>query len=628
MDNIARLVWNKSDTPQELHVLLETLCEEIPLSCGGRGLKTEFKKTNDKDNVCNVIRSKGKVTIEYTTLTAAARGIGNALAGICGKNSCGFSTLGIMLDVSRNMVMKVDALKRWFRLLALAGHNTVMLYTEDTYELEDEPVFGYMRGGYTFDEIRELDEYAKKLGIELIGCIQTLGHMEQILQWSRFNPIRDTRSVMLADQPETFQLIEKMLKFWSEALSSRRIHIGMDETHDLGRGVFLDRYGYERGFDIFNRHLAKVNELCQKYGLTAQIWSDMYFRLSNPRQEYYDYTSPIPEDVKAAIPSNVQLVYWDYYHPQEEQYSAMIKRHREMGFEPVMASGIWTWPTLWYNHDKTAQTIRPCIAACRKENISELIFTMWGDDGAFCNINSALAGIFYAADLAYGEDGEKNTALRFDTICAPTSYAAHLAAAKINFDQKRKDNGSMMSVFSSYLLWDDPLMGIALDGYLRNDPEFDLKMLDSLEEIQCRILPFIEHDGAGDLEHASNIVSLLIKKLEMRGALTAAYEQGNRAALREIAINLIPAVIAAVDEFDTSFRRQWMSYAKPFGIERIQSRNASLIARLQETALRIREFLDGDIERIEELECRLPRSTPANEHYGRYALVSAGTCII
>ena len=440
MDNIARLVWNKSDTPQELHVLLETLCEEIPLSCGGRGLKTEFKKTNDKDNVCNVIRSKGKVTIKYTTLNAAARGIGNALAGICGKNSCGFSTLGIMLDVSRNMVMKVDALKRWFRLLALAGHNTVMLYTEDTYELEDEPVFGYMRGGYTFDEIRELDEYAKKLGIELIGCIQTLGHMEQILQWSRFNPIRDTRSVMLADQPETFQLIEKMLKFWSEALSSRRIHIGMDETHDLGRGVFLDRYGYERGFDIFNRHLAKVNELCQKYGLTAQIWSDMYFRLSNPRQEYYDYTSPIPEDVKAAIPSNVQLVYWDYYHPQEEQYSAMIKRHREMGFEPVMASGIWTWPTLWYNHDKTAQTIRPCIAACRKENISELIFTMWGDDGAFCNINSALAGIFYAADLAYGEDGEKNTALRFDTICAPTSYAAHLAAAKINFDQKQTSN--------------------------------------------------------------------------------------------------------------------------------------------------------------------------------------------
>ena len=185
-----------------------------------------------------------------------------------------------------------------------------------------------------------------------------------------------------------------------------------------------------------------------------------------------------------------------------------------------------------------------------------------------------------------------------------------------------------MPVFSSYLIWDDPLMGIALDGYLRNDPEFDLKFLDSLEEIQCRILPFIECNGAGDLEYVSNLISLLIKKIEMRGALTAAYEQGDRMALREIAVNVIPAVIAAVEEFDVSFRRQWMSYAKPFGIERIQSRNAALIARLQETSLRIREFLSNEVERIEELECRLPRSTASNEHYGRYALVSSGSSII
>ena len=627
MENIAKLIWNRAETPEELYPLLETLGEELPISCTGRGLKIEFERIEAAETVSKVIRSKGKVLIQYTSLIAAARGVGSAFSGIEGENRTPFTTLGIMLDVSRNMVMKVDALKRWFRLLALAGHNTVMLYTEDTYELEDEPVFGYMRGGYTFEEIRELDEYAKKLGIELIGCIQTLGHMEQTLQWSEFNNIRDTRSVMLADQPETFVLIEKMIKFWAEALSSKRIHIGMDETHDLGRGVFLDRYGYERGFDIFNRHLAKVNELCQKYDLQPQIWSDMYFRFSNPKQEYYDVDTKVPDDVRDAIPKNVQLVYWDYYHKDAEFYSAMLRRHRELGFEPVMASGIWTWPTLWYNHEKTAQTAAPCIEACRKDKIKELIFTMWGDDGAFCNIDSALAGVFYTADLAYGEDGRKMTAKRFDTLCAPTSYAAHLAMAEINFDQERKDGGKMM-VFSSYLIWDDPLMGIALDGYLRNDPEFDLKFLDKIEEIQCKVLPFIEHDGAGDLEHASNILSLLIRKIEMRGALTVAYEQGDRMALREIAVNVIPAVIAAVDEFDVSFRRQWMGYAKPFGIERIQARNAALIARLQETALRIREFLDGEVECIEELECRLPYSTAANEHYGRYALVSAGTCII
>ena len=53
----------------------------------------------------------------------------------------------------------------------------------------------------------------------------------------------------------------------------------------------------------------------------------------------------------------------------------MIRRHRELGFEPVTASGIWTWPTLWYDHGKTAETVPPCLEACRREHVKELIFT-------------------------------------------------------------------------------------------------------------------------------------------------------------------------------------------------------------------------------------------------------------
>ena len=50
----------------------------------------------------------------------------------------------------------------------------------------------------------------------------------------------------------------------------------------------------------------------------------------------------------------------------------------------------------------------------------------------------------------------------------------------------------------------------------------------------------------------------------------------------------LSAVIAAVWEFDASFRRQWLKCAKPFGLEVIQARNAVQAARLEETALRIR----------------------------------------
>ena len=226
--------------------------------------------------------------------------------------------------------------------------------------------------------------------------------MEQILQWHAYGDIKDTARVMLVDEEKTYKLIDKMLAFWSEALSSNRIHIGMDETHDLGRGAFMDKFGYERGFDIFNRHFAKVEAMCEKYSLRPMIWSDMYFRMGNPTQNYYDLDTKIPQNVIDMIPKNSDLVYWDYYHNDKQFYLDFIQMHRDLGYEQLMGSGLWTWSRLWNDHDQDVKTVKPCLEACRESKLDEVFFTLWGDSGAFCEINSVLAGLCWAADLAYG----------------------------------------------------------------------------------------------------------------------------------------------------------------------------------------------------------------------------------
>ena len=50
------------------------------------------------------------------------------------------------MDMSRNGVMKLEELKKFVSLLAKFGYDCIQLYTEDTYEVEGEPYFGYMRG--------------------------------------------------------------------------------------------------------------------------------------------------------------------------------------------------------------------------------------------------------------------------------------------------------------------------------------------------------------------------------------------------------------------------------------------------------------------------------------------------
>jgi len=607
---MSNFIWSKESTPAELIPMLETLEFEYPVSSRGRGLKLAFKRIRANGTVSRVTRKSGSVTIEYTSVVAAARGLGNAFAGIDGEERTPFTSLGIMLDVSRNQVMKVDHLKGWMRRLALSGNNLIMVYAENTYELEDDPFFGYMRGGYTLEELQELDDYAAALGIELVACIQTLGHMMSTLRWREiYHDVTDTSGVMLVDEPKTYELIQKMLDFWSKALRSRRINIGMDEAWDLGRGEFLTRNGYEDPFAIFNRHLAKVNGMCKKMGFTPMIWSDMYFRLSNPKRDYYDLTNKVPAKVAAAIPKNVQLGYWDYYHEKQSFYEEMIDRHAEMGFPPVMVSGIWTWGQMWYDHVRTASTVRPCIAACRSRKVKELCFTMWGDDGAYCHYDSALAGIVFASDLAYGSDDEELTAARFEAICH-ADYAAQIVAGEMCYiDSPAADPVTkMLLVETPGMIWDDPLLGMAFDSYKRTDPEFDLKLVDKCDEILCHLLPHIDENAAGDVAHAVNTLRAIMTKVELRGSLEAAYDAGDRVALREIAVTMVPAAISAMKEFDASFREQWLNTAKPFGLEVIQVRNAGVITRLEELGRRLREFLNGDTDVIDELEARLPLS--------------------
>ena len=64
--------------------------------------------------------------------------------------------LGVMLDCSRNGVLKPESVKRYIDILSRLGYNCLMLYTEDTYEVDNQPYFGYLRGRYSQEELKEI----------------------------------------------------------------------------------------------------------------------------------------------------------------------------------------------------------------------------------------------------------------------------------------------------------------------------------------------------------------------------------------------------------------------------------------------------------------------------------------
>ena len=127
------------------------------------------------------------------------------------KEEIAIPHLGAMYDVSRNMAMNIPYAKYRMRLMAIMGYNRFMLYTEDMYELPGFPYFGHLRGRYTAEEIKELDDYALSLGMELVPCMQAAAHLEHFFKWWGSGVMRDADDCLLVGEEKTYELLENLV---------------------------------------------------------------------------------------------------------------------------------------------------------------------------------------------------------------------------------------------------------------------------------------------------------------------------------------------------------------------------------------------------------------------------------
>ncbi|MEG1446965.1 MAG: family 20 glycosylhydrolase, partial [Ruthenibacterium sp.] len=370
-----------------------------------------------------------------------------------------FTMNGPMFDVSQgNAVPRVETVQRLLRRMAMMGLDTLMLYCEDSYEVKSQPYFGYMRAKYTQEELRTCDDDAAALGIEMIPCIQTLAHLDEVLKWNVYADVREDAACLLVGEEKTYALLEALIDAATKPFRSRKIHIGMDEAMHLGRGTYLTRHGLEPTENIMQKHLTRVMQILRKKGLEPMMWSDMFFR-TGAQNDYYDLHAPMRENLKEKIPTDISLVYWDYYHFEPHEYEAMIARHRQFS-EPIFAGGIWTWTGFAANWGLTETTMRPALLTCKKMGIKRVIATVWGDNGTECGIDGALPGLSFFAEHGYIENpSDAHLASRF-AFCCKGRYESFMAMRE--FDETPgcgKDNPAQVNP-SKFLMWQDILTGL------------------------------------------------------------------------------------------------------------------------------------------------------------------------
>lgn len=500
------------------------------------------------------------------------------------KINSSFKDLSIMVDVARNYPLKVETFKKLIRYMALLGYSTLKIYLEDLFEVNNEPYFGYLRGRYSKEEIKEIVNYADLFKIEVMPYIQTLAHLNQIKRWCVYRDHFDIDDILLVDDERTYTLIDNMLETISESFTSKRINIGMDEAYLLGRGKYLDKNGYEKRVNIFKKHLSKVLTLTSKYNLDVEMWGDMFFNNSS-----YAYDNLSVEDLNKV--NNLKLVYWDYEYKDVKEFQSLIKLHKKVSDKVSTAGGSWKWLGLAPNNKYAIAANINFMKASLKENIEEYTLTCWGDNGSSASIFSILPTLFAVANFSFYQGNKKIDYLFKDIF--KISFNDFLYVDKVN-NVTINDPLNAKNNISRIYLYNDLLLGTY-------NSLIDKDQISTYKVIKKKLNKLSKNNSFNYIfKTLFEFCRVLILKVEIMDELRTAYQDNNKEKLNEILIKL-NKLKTTFDKFYFALYEQYHLEAKGNGFDVIDIRLGGVLQRIKTTIRKINDYLKYGTK-IDELE--------------------------
>lgn len=544
----------------------------------------DLKVTREKEGL-QLTLDHGKGTLTYKEPRDLCRGL--YLAALHEKESvsireqCPFSSFGVMIDLARNGAMKVSAIKEMIRLCAFMGYSFIGLYFEDVLEVKDEPYFGYLRGAYSKEELIEVRDFAASFGMEVRPCVETLAHVNQCFRWAKYEKSRDIDDILLVEDAGTRELLDHLLSTIADIFPGSLVNIGMDEAAHVGRGRYLDTHPYTDRKTLLSRHLSLVLSLCRKYGLRAQLWSDMF--VSGTDQEGGDI--PVPEDA--------QLVFWDYYSADEKHYEERLKQHLALTKNVGFAGGAFKWTGFAPRNGYSIRNGKAALQACRALGIPDVVITLWGDDGDEASAFSVLPVLYADAAAAFGEEIEEVQKDRGFQLLTGYPLSSFLLLDAVNLeDEADIGNGSKI------LLYNDPLLGV-YDSIVTKD------LKDRYRDL-AKALSSCRTGGKFDplFTTLSLLSTVLSVKADLGVRLRNAYQEQNTLTLALIGAEL-PELEENLSAFYQALKKQWGLENKPFGFEVQTIRLGGLLQRIRDVDDLLQDYLAGKTCRIEELEEKL-----------------------
>lgn len=464
--------------------LPEFLMHEFDLSKGswkiveaqrnGTGLKVKDRE----------ITIWGDESVDYATILQLVKQGKGRLPEVKILESLKFKFRGYHLDIARGGVPNIETFKTVLKWLFLLKYNHFAIYFEDLFPWRSHPHIGKSRGRMTEDELNEIIEYGKHLGIEVFPSLELSGHMEHILslpEFQDFSEWHDPREGCLdlsnvKAKEFTYELLKEAVKFFP----SKYVHIGGDETWALGRGKSLGKTWRFEGPALYESHHRRMIEMVKENEKEPMLNGDMIAGMYLGEEG-----AKWAEVMENEIWKKVVVVNWDYSPFQKQHFKDKIRLFKDRGINQIACPGFSNWNRYYPNFQTAMENLRNFLTAAKEEDLFGFLVTAWGDDGEECLFSFLEPLLLATVEIAEGKGRwqEKWMAMRGED--------EHIAKARILFGNSGISDVLKHVIFrdpwffrlssqrkeETRSLWEGTLKEIG-DSYLPEDLDFIRKLLE------------------------------------------------------------------------------------------------------------------------------------------------------
>jgi len=325
-----------------------------------------------------LFRETGGLRAAAVTLRQLLREHGRRLPCLHIRDWPDFPRRGVMLDISRGRVPKLETLLDLAEKLSNFKINELQLYTEHTFAYQKYQSVWQSWGALTAREIQILDARCRELGIDLVPNQNSFGHLRYFLENLKLkklaeisDPYEDAskefvrRPTTLApNHPCTLPFLRGLYDELLPNFSSRFFNIGGDETWDLGKGQSKKLCEAKGKGRVYFDFLKKIQRDISGHDKKMMFWGDIILK---------------HRELIRNLPKNVIALTWGY--EASHQFAKEAAQFAKAKIPFYVCPGTSTWQTLIGKHDNALANLRAAARAGKKFGATGFLNTDWGDGG-------------------------------------------------------------------------------------------------------------------------------------------------------------------------------------------------------------------------------------------------------